>query len=172
MASTFGVRRHLEALEKKGYITRSFNSSRGIELSRELREATGVPIVGRVAAGEPITAIENLDGYLSIESFFPNGEGLFCLRVEGDSMIDEGVWDGDFVIVRQKGAFENGELGVAIVDGEATVKKLRRRRGKVELIPANEQYDVLTVDPAETEFRYAGQVVGVLRTLNSKCGRR
>ena len=166
MASTFGVCRHLKALERKGYIERSFNASRGIRLSQELRELTGLPIVGQVAAGTPITAIENLDGYLSIENLFSSSGDLFCLRVKGDSMVDAGIWDGDYVVVRQRSDFEDGQIGVAVVDGEATVKKLRRVGSLIELIPANENYEVMRVDPLEREFRYAGEVVGMLRSFN------
>lgn len=163
--STNAARCHLAALEKKGYIEREFHTARGIRLTDGLPAGRGMPIVGRVAAGTPITAIENLDGYLSIESLFSSKIRLFCLRVQGDSMIDAGIWDGDYVVVRQKSDFENGEIGVAIVDEEATVKKLRRVRDKVELIPANERYATRTVDPSQVEFRYAGEVIGIHRAL-------
>lgn len=166
MASTFGVCRHLKALERKGYIERSFNASRGIMLSQELREASGLPVVGQVAAGTPITAIENLDGYLSIENMFGANGDLFCLCVKGDSMVDAGIWDGDYVVVRQRPDFEDGRIGVAVIDGEATVKRLRRVGALVELIPANENYEVMRVNPREKEFRYAGEVVGMLRSFN------
>jgi len=165
LASTYGVRRHLAALEKKGYIERSFHQSRGIALAAELGPAGGIPIVGRVAAGAPITAIENLNGYLSIDNLLRGGGELFCLRVRGDSMVDAGIWDGDYVIVRQKPDFENGEIGVAVVDDEATVKKLRRSGRFVELIPANEQYETARVDTSAIAFRYAGEVIGIHRVL-------
>jgi repressor LexA len=165
IASTQGVRRHLDALARKGCIERDAHAARGIRLSPELQEVGGLPIVGRVAAGTPITAVENLDGYLSLDSLHPDPASLFCLRVRGDSMTDAGILDGDYVIVRQKPTFENGEVGVAIIEGEATVKKLRRVGGRVELVPANPRYPVLRIDPSEQEFRYAGKVVGVHRAL-------
>ncbi|MFH0965986.1 MAG: transcriptional repressor LexA [Planctomycetota bacterium] len=164
-ASTNAARRHLGALERKGYIERSARRSRGIALAQELRTPAGLPIVGRVAAGTPITAVENLDGYLSIDSLFPSGADLFCLRVRGDSMVDAGIWDGDYVIVRRKPDFENGETGVAVVDGEATVKRIRRNDRFVELVPANQNYETIRVDLAQNEFRYAGEVVGIHRVL-------
>ena len=165
LASTNGARRHLAALERKGYIERGFNKSRAIALAAELRRSQGVPIVGSVAAGTPITAVENLDGYLTLETLFTKPDDLFCLRVKGDSMVDAGVWDGDYCVVRPKVDFENGEMGVAIVDGEATVKRLRRTGEFVELVPANEDYATTRVDLAQSEFRYAGKVIGIHRAL-------
>jgi len=165
LASTNAARRHLAALEKKGYIERSFNKSRAIALAAELRESRGIPIVGGVAAGTPITAVENLDGYLTLETLFAAPDDLFCLRVKGDSMVDAGIWDGDYCVVRPKPDFQNGEIAVAIVDGEATVKTLRRIGRFVDLVPANEDYPTIRVDLAESEFRYAGKVIGIHRAL-------
>jgi repressor LexA len=165
IASTNGVRRHLDALERKGYIERRAHSSRGIVLARELQETAGIPIVGRVAAGTPITALENLDGYLTPDRLLPDPASLFCLRVRGDSMTGAGILDGDLVLVREKPTFENGEVGVAVVEGEATVKTLRRAGPCIELVPANDRYPTLRIHPAEQEFRYAGKVVGVHRVL-------
>ncbi len=164
-----GVNDHLAALERKGYISRRANSARGIEIAAEyLQEAPrGLPIVGRVAAGAPIAAIENLDGYLELDSLYDVG-CHYALRVRGDSMIDAGIWDGDFVIVREQPSLENGEIGVAIVEGEATVKRIRRLGATVELIPANELYRPLTVDLATTDFRIGGKVVGVHRVLGGR----
>jgi len=165
IASTFGVRRHLDALVKKGYIERASHTSRGITLSQELRDVSGIPIVGRVAAGAPITAIENLDGYLSLDGIYRDPDSLFCLRVRGDSMIDAGILDGDYVIVREKRNFETGEIGVAVVDEEATVKKLRRVGRFIELMPANDAYETMRVDLSCHDFRYGGKVIGLHRAL-------
>ena len=165
LASTHGVRRHLAALETKGAIIRQFNRARGIQLTGEYARPRGIPIIGRVAAGVPITAQENLEGYLSLESFLQEDAETFCLRVKSDSMIEAGIFDGDYVIVRAKTRFRDNEIGVAIIDGEATVKKLRRRGRVIELIPANEQFKPLRVDPSQCEFRYAGEVVSVHRKL-------
>lgn len=164
-ASTSTARAHLVALEKKGYIERSFHVSRGIRLARGLAEDTGLAIVGRVAAGTPILAVENIEGRLSTDSLFPTDGTCFCLSVRGDSMKDEGILDGDYVVVRQKPDFEDGEIGVAIIAGEATVKTLRRRGTLVQLVPANDAFEVMTVDPAEHEFRYGGVVIGVIRRI-------
>jgi len=162
IASSFGVRRHLTALEKKGYIERHAHAARGIRLSPEFRAVTGLPIVGRVAAGAPITAIENLEGYLSIESLLPEREGLYGLKVQGDSMEDAGIHDGDYVVVRPQPVFEDGEIGVAVIDEECTVKRLRKRGDKIELRPASSKHRPWLVDPSEHDFRYGGKVVKVL----------
>jgi len=179
--STNAVRNHLEALERKGHITRRANSSRGIELAAQYFETEdftagghapgeagggGIPIVGRVAAGCPITAVENLDGYLSFDSLFGQDDRLYALRVRGDSMIDAGIWDGDYVIVRQQDNLDDGEIGVAIVDEEATVKRIRRRGKIIELLPANDLYAPIEVDPNNTPFRMGGKVIGIHRVMN------
>jgi repressor LexA len=162
LASSNGVRRHLTALEKKGYIERKPGLARGLRLVHAPGEESGLPIVGRVAAGEPIAAIENLIGYLSMDSLLPNRAGLYCLEVRGDSMDDAGIHDGDYVVVRQKPVFEDGEIGVAIIDEECTVKRLRRVEDGIELIPANPAHDRWTVDPATSDFRYGGEIIKVL----------
>ncbi len=164
--SANAARDHLAALERKGYISRRAHSSRGIEIAPEfLREPErGLPIVGRVAAGAPITALENLDGFLELDSLYERGRH-YALRVHGDSMIDAGIWDGDFAIVREQPVIENGEIGVAIIEGEATVKRIRRQGRRVELIPANELYQPIHVDLETTDFRIGGKVVGVHRVL-------
>jgi len=156
------VRCHLAALERKGAIERTKRAARGL---RVVSDREGLPIVGRVAAGTPIAAEENLEGHLSPDDLAPQGKGVFCLRVQGDSMVDAGILDGDYVICRPRAAFEHGEVGVAVIDGEATVKTLRRRGQGIDLVPANDAYDTLHIDPSEQEFRYAGKVVGVHRAL-------
>lgn len=164
-ASTSTARAHLNALEKKGYIERHFHVSRGIRLADEVQEQMGLPVVGRVAAGTPILAEENILGFLPLDRLYPSDGNCFCLSVGGDSMKDAGILDGDFVVIRRKPDFENGEIGVAVLDGEATVKRLCRRGRKIELIPANEAYETRSVDTKEVEFRYAGEVIGVHRML-------
>lgn len=166
--STNGVRDHLNALERKGCITRRSDVSRGIQIAPEYLDAEprerGIPVIGHVAAGSPITAIENLDGYLELEGLYER-DRHYALRVRGDSMVDAGIWDGDFCIVREQPDIENGEIGVAIVEGEATVKRIRREGAAVELIPANELYRPLHVNLSETDFRIGGKVVGVHRVM-------
>ncbi len=164
-ASTNAVNDHLEALVKKGYINRRPGMARNIEIAPDfLIPERGVPIVGRVAAGSPIEALENLDGYLDLDVIYEPGLH-FALRVSGDSMIEAGFWDGDYAIVRQQPKVESGEIGVAIIDGQATVKRFRwLPDGALELVPENEKYQPFRVDP-EADFRIGGKVVGLHRVI-------
>ena len=165
LASTYGVQRHLDALERKGFIERDPNASRGIRLSPAPREVTGLPLVGQVAAGAPDLAIENIEGYLPFGEAYHDTKGLYCLRVKGDSMIDAGILPGDYVVVRQKPDFVDGEIGIAIMDDDATVKRLRRAGARIELRPANKKHEIRRIDPAECDFYYGGEVIGVHRFL-------
>ena len=164
-ASTNAVNTHLEALTKKGYISRRPGAARNIEIAPDyLIPERGVPIVGSVAAGTPIDAIENLDGYLDLDSIYEPGLH-FALRVAGDSMIEAGLWDGDYAIVRQQPRVDSGEIGVAIIDGQATVKRFRwLSGGELMLVPENEKYEPFTVD-MNADFRIGGKVVGMHRVI-------
>jgi repressor LexA len=161
------VRNHLDAIEKKGHITKKAGASRGIELADEyLEKESGIPIIGRVAAGAPITASENMDGYLTIDGLFSSSDRLYALRVNGDSMIDAGIWDGDYAIVKAQEDVEQGEIGVAIVNEEATVKRIKRNGNVVELVPENESYSPIIVDLEYDSFRIGGKVVGIHRVIS------
>lgn len=168
IASTNGVWRHLQALERKGYIKRREGLARGIELVPErVRQLFygryHLPLVGRVAAGEPVLAVENIEGLLSLEELFPAEEG-FALRIQGDSMKDAGIFPGDIVIVRQQPTAEAGEVVVAIVnEEEATVKRLAQpeKSGEVRLEPANPRYDPIV----SRDVQIVGKVIGVIRQL-------
>ncbi len=164
-ASTNAVNTHLEALTRKGYINRRPGEARNIEIAPDyLLPERGVPIVGSVAAGTPIDALENLEGYLDLDSIYEPGLH-FALRVAGDSMIEAGLWDGDYAIVRQQPRVESGEIGVAVIDGRATVKRFRwLDDGSLMLVPENENYQPFAVDP-ETEFSIGGKVVGMHRII-------
>jgi SOS regulatory protein LexA len=164
-ASTNAVNSHLDALVRKGYINRRAGMARNIEIAPDfLIPERGLPIVGRVAAGTPIDAIENLDGYLDLDSIYDRLDH-YALRVHGDSMLDAGIWDGDYAIVRRQTRVESGEIGVAVLDGEATVKRFRwLDGGGLLLLPANERYKPIPVDP-ECDFHVAGKVVGMHRVL-------
>ncbi len=164
-SSTNAVNSHLEALARKGYINRRPGTARNIEIAPDyLTPERGVPIVGSVAAGRPIDAIENLEGYLDLDAIYEPGLH-FALRVSGDSMIEAGFWDGDYAIVRQQPQVESGEIGVAVIDGRATVKRFRwLAGGGLELVPANEKYQPFTVEP-DADFRIGGKVVGMHRII-------
>lgn len=163
IASTNGVRYYLGLLEKQGHIKRNSKISRGIfAVSRA--ESTGIPVLGRVAAGEPITAERCFDGMIEPGRFFGDARGLFALKVRGDSMVDAGVLEGDYVVVRHQERANPGEMVVALIGDEATVKYYRPKGDSIELVPANERYEPIVVSDRE-DFRIAGVVRGVIRTL-------
>ena len=166
ISSTNGVRSHLEALMKKGYIRRQGLISRGIELVRDLSGPVGrVPLVGSVPAGHPIDAVENIEGEIAIDtSFLPAGE-TFTLRVDGDSMRDAGILDGDYVLVKKQKSADAGDIVVAIIGEEATVKRYFPERGKVRLQPENDAFEPIWVDKNSPQLSIAGKVVGLMRRI-------
>jgi repressor LexA len=166
IASTNGVRYYLQKLERDGHFKRTSKLSRGIVLHRgaSAARASGIPILGRVAAGQPILAEESYEGRLEPAEMFGETENLFALRVRGDSMIDAGILEGDYVVVRQQERASTGEIVVALLEDEATVKYYRPHRDKVELIAANPRYSPITVT-RDTAFRILGVVKGVMRVM-------
>lgn len=174
VASTFGIRKHLEALEKKGFIRRAEAGSarsllvlRPSQERRGVRRASSIPVLGRVTAGEPILAVENIEGWLA---FKPNksAESMFALRVEGHSMKDKGILSGDYVICRQQNTAENGEIVVALLDDSATVKTFRRMRGgAIQLEPANERFRPIPIDE-DSNFQILGKVASVFRAIDDR----
>jgi repressor LexA len=162
ISSTNGVRYYLNLLEKAGYIRRTGGISRGIGPSEET--STGIPLLGRVAAGQPITAVQNYDGSLELHEMFGKSDQLFALQVRGDSMVDAGIVEGDYVIVQKQDTARAGDLVVASLEDEATVKYYQPRKGTVELVPANEKYQPIVVD-GSVEFHILGLVRGVIRTV-------
>ena len=162
LASLATVHKHLLNLERKGYIRRLAHRSRALELTVDRRRprATAVPLLGLVAAGTPIEPVEAPETLALPEELLGRGE-TFALRVQGDSMIGEGILDGDVIVVEARPEAENGATVVALVRGEATVKKLYRERTRVRLEPANERLAAIVARPEEVEVR--GVVVAVLR---------
>jgi len=178
ISSTFGVKRHLEALVKKGFINIESNASRGISLIRKnnddivdgiLRDESvfiKIPVLGRVAAGIPINAVENLEGSLIVDpSFLKKSENAFALRVKGDSMINAGINDKDLVIVSPTEQAKNGDIVVAMLNDEATVKKFELINNKIRLIAENNAYSPIEVK-SQDDFKLIGKVKGVVRWLN------
>ena len=175
ISSTNGVRSILAALIKKGYINRSPRLSRGIEVidndkSGNVAEAPSntieIPIVGRVAAGTPILAVQNLEGPVTIDrDFLACRSDVFALRVKGDSMINAGIFDGDLIFARQQKTAERGEIIVAQIDNEATVKYYHPLADHVELRPANPRYRPIIVKN-DKDFTIAGKLIGVMRKVN------
>lgn len=164
--STNGVRDALVVLEKKGYIRKTPFRSRGIELTDDVRtEVVSIPILGRVAAGLPLLAVENVDGHIAVDrSFLPSGE-VFSLKIEGESMRDEGIKDGDLVLVRKQKSADRGAIVVALIGDEATVKRYYPERGRVRLEPANPDFGPIIIDKNAPGFSIVGVVVGLLRRM-------
>lgn len=163
ISSTNGVRYYLNLLEKAGYIRRNRKISRGIGPAAAARPM-GIPVLGRVAAGQPILAEENVSGSLDVADMFGQTEELFALRVRGDSMVDAGILEGDYVIVRKQETARAGEIIVALIEDEATVKRYQPKRSHVELVAENPRYQPIVVDRGSS-FRVLGTVRGVVRTV-------
>ena len=159
--STGTVRDHLRALERKGHLRALRGKARGL-LPRDTFQ--GVPILGRVPAGGPLLTEENFEGTLDLARDFC-GERVFALKVQGDSMIEAGILEGDLVVVRAQEQAEPGQIVVARLNGEATVKELVRRGPKLWLRPANPRYEPIAV---EGETRIVGQVIGVIRSYERR----
>jgi repressor LexA len=164
-----GVFGHLKALERKGQVRRADRGSRAIEVvssggrsAGERRGGVSVPVVGRVAAGQPILAEERIEGSLWVDEGLAGGRRLFALQVKGRSMVGAGILDGDYVIARQQQAADDGDIVVALINDEATVKRLRRRRGAWWLDPENPDFEPIAVtEPAVIQ----GKVVSVSRRV-------
>ena len=165
LKSTSSVHSHLEALEKNGYIRRDATKPRAIEILDDQfnlvrREVVNVPLVGTVAAGQPILAVENVEGYFPIPSeFMPNAQS-FMLKVKGDSMINAGIFDGDQVLVKQQSSAENGDMVVALVEDAVTVKTFYKEDGYYRLQPENDDMDPILV---HGNLQILGKVFGVFR---------
>jgi repressor LexA len=164
LSSTSTVHAHLETLERKGYIRRSPAKNRATEILEEdfyqsARELVNVPIVGRVAAGVPILAEENIEDTFPIPIDYVKNDTCFMLHVKGDSMVDEGILDGDLVLVRQQQDATNGDIVIALLDDSATVKTFTREGDYVCLTPANAAFA-----PIKTkECSILGKVIGLYR---------
>lgn len=177
ISSTNGVRSILAALVKKNFIARSPKLSRGIDLPPSVREpriptdfsenaskVLEIPIVGRVAAGAPILAVENLEGTVVVDrDFLMRQQNVFALRVHGDSMKDAGIHHGDLVFARQQNTAERGQIVVALIGEETTVKYYFPEAGRVRLEPANDAYGPIIVDNSTPDFSVLGRIIGVMR---------
>ena len=152
---------HLKALARKGAIEMMPGASRGLRIVEE--HQPGLPIVGRVAAGEPILAQEHIEDYCEIPPAFFHPQADFLLEVHGDSMKKIGILNGDYIAVHKTEAARNGEIVVARVDNEVTVKRYEKRRSQVVLYPENDDYQPIEVDLREHEFAIEGLYVGVVR---------
>ena len=156
---------HVQALERKGALART-RRHHGLRLAPEHTPPAGLPIVGRVAAGTPILAAENLEGYLEIDRLLGDRSTLFVLRVKGDSMVDRQVYEGDYAIVRTQPWVGHGDIGVIAIDEEITVKTVLHRRTGLWLKPENRHrgYAVIRLRP-EQHVRIVGKVIAVFRPM-------
>jgi repressor LexA len=166
--STKGVNDHLVALERKGRIKRYPELSRGIEIVGDNRRVPenveSLPLLGTIAAGTPLLASENVDQHMCIDRSLARG-GEFMLCVQGDSMINAHICDGDYIVVRTQDTAEDGEIVAALIDDEATVKRFYRDGKRVRLQPENDSMRPIYADPDVNDIRILGKVVGVFRTV-------
>ena len=174
IASNFGLKgprapqKTLAILDRKGFIRRIPGGSRAIEV-RDILPAFGktlsVPIVGRVRAGEPILAVENIEGFLNLDRNLVSSGDVFLLRVQGDSMIEAHIEDGDFALVKSQSDAENGEIVVALIEDEATIKRIFKKRDLVRLEPANPTMEPIVVKKGDKRIAIVGKVIGIFRKL-------
>ncbi len=166
LRSTSSVHSHLETLERKGYIRRDPTKPRAIEIIDDefnlaRREIIHIPIVGTIAAGEPILATENIEDYFPMQPDFISNKNTFMLHVRGESMINAGILDGDMVIIEQQSTASNGDIVAAMIDDSATIKTFYKEDGHYRLQPENDTMDPIIV----SEISIIGKVVGLYRTM-------
>lgn len=161
LSSPSTVHVHLANLERLGLIRRDPTKPRALEVVNAARPLKLLPLVGRVAAGAPILAEQNIDDYVEVPSFLRVSDDDFLLRVEGDSMIGAGIFDDDYIVVHTQATAENGEIVVALVGDEATTKRFYREGNRIRLQPENDLYEPIILD----RVQLIGKVVGVLRRL-------
>lgn len=168
LRSTSSVHAHLATLEKKGYIRKDPTKPRAIEIVDDKfnitrRELVNIPIVGSVTAGTPILAVENIEGYFPISPEFLGNGPTFMLKVKGESMINAGIYDQDYILVQSESTAENGEIVVALIDDSVTVKRFFKEDNQYRLQPENDFMDPIIVK----ECSIVGKVVGLFRSMNN-----
>ncbi len=158
---------YMDVLERKGYIRRRKKMPRVLEFIGEgaIPSSISLPVVGRVQAGRPVTAVENLEGEIILDRSLVDGEDLFMLRIRGDSMREAHIVEGDLVVVRPQKSAENGEIVVALLGDEATVKRIFLEPDRVVLHPENPAYEDISVKRSSRTFEIIGKVVGVFRKV-------
>ena len=164
VSGTLPVMKHLDALERKGYLKRD-HVNRGISLSAPRSSQASLPIVGTVKAGQLSTAIEDIQGYFAIDQMAVKGADCFFLRISGESMINAGILDGDLALIRPQKSAHNKDIVVAMVDGEATVKWFHKEQDHIRLQPANDSMAPILVYPVDGEVEIIGLVIGIYRQM-------
>lgn len=156
---------HLEALKRKGYISRR-EGSRGIALTRKAGAPISIPIVGTVRAGQPELAVEDIQGYVSVDSAWLKGADNFLLQVRGDSMVEAGIFDGDLALIAPQQHAENGQIVVALIDGEATLKRFSMDATCIKLIPENRHMQPIVIRKGEAETVVIGRLLKTIRSFD------
>jgi len=157
------AKKHLVALERKGYLNHPGGGARRAIGIVGRSASRSVPVVGQVAAGRPVLAVENIEGMVALDRALARWDDTFLLKVRGNSMLLAGIFDGDYVLVKPQNAAENGEIVVALLDDEATVKRFFRSDHTVRLEPANPEVDPIVVKEGERNLQIIGKVVALLR---------
>ncbi len=159
-----GVLRHLQALEKKGYIERTRGGSRGIRVVGR-RSARGLPVLGTVAAGPLREALQDADDWIQVDASLARSDDCFGLRVEGDSMIEAHILSGDVAVVRPQQSANDGDIVVAMVGGEATLKRFFHQGDSIRLQPENARMEAIVISDADEGVRILGKVTGIIRSF-------
>lgn len=172
-SSASTAQQHLDALEKKGRLTRTRKSARSLRVTKPLREVRAeqtiaVPLLGKIAAGFPIFALEEAEEVLPLPRALFRGSSLFALKVKGDSMVDAGIFDGDIAVLRSGPEFSDGEIAAVIVDEEATLKRVFKTKNGLRLHAENPAYPdrLIASEQIKQSFRLAGVLVGTIRRFN------
>jgi len=165
ISGTVGVLRHLEALERKGFIRKTPGSSRGIVIAGRPSRVIMIPVVGTIRAGSPQPAVEDIEGWQCVDPEWAQGDGCFFLRVKGESMRDAHILDGDLAMIRPQNMAENGEIVAAMIDGDATLKRFFRDRNGIRLQPENSEFEPITVKAGKAEAAIIGKLVGIVRRM-------
>jgi repressor LexA len=169
LKSIYGVRQHLKLIEKKGYLRLIRGKARGIRLTSSLsserdHEICEIPIVGHIAAGQPVLAVEDVQESLKVGEGIFHGRNLFALRVKGDSMINAGIAESDIAIINQQPQVDNGDIAAVILDDEATLKRVMLEQGRVRLKAENDHFqDIVITSETDQQFRILGRFVGLIR---------
>ncbi|MEE1228264.1 MAG: transcriptional repressor LexA [Lachnospiraceae bacterium] len=169
LKSTSSVHSHLETLEKNGYIRRDPTKPRAIEILDDnfnltRRELVNVPIIGTVTAGQPILAVQNIEGYFPLPPEFVNNSQTFMLKVKGESMINAGIYNGDYLLVEQTSTAANGEIVVALIEDSVTVKRFYKEKDYYRLQPENDIMDPIII-PKRAAFSILGKAIGLFRSF-------
>lgn len=164
------VQQHFKAIEKKGYIKKSPKLSRGIELTLEDKFFVSRPILGEVAAGNPLTIYPDAVDTVQLPTIAKMPKDSFLLRVKGDSLKDAYIFSGDIVIVNPNLEPKNGQIVVAIFDDAAVVKRFYKKRNEIELVSENPEYKPIVIDKKYSSFKIVGIVIGIYRSMNKKAG--